>query len=51
VSDLSGLERFSALGELDLMSNAVTWQEVFKLKHIQLLSLTLTGNPIEREDR
>lgn len=51
VSDLSGLEKFSALGELDLTSNAVTWPELFKLKHLQLLSLTLVGNPIEQDEK
>mmetsp|Transcript_37474 Transcript_37474/g.98291 ORF Transcript_37474/g.98291 Transcript_37474/m.98291 type:complete len:972 (+) Transcript_37474:194-3109(+) len=51
ISDLSGLEKFSALGHLDLSGNGVTWEELFKIKHIHLLSLTLTGNPVERDDK
>ena len=41
---LHGLSRFPALGSLVLSDNCLDWQELKRISHIHLLSLTLTGN-------
>jgi hypothetical protein len=45
VKNLEGLVRFVALGSLVLTNNNLDWQEIKRLSHLHILSLSLTGNP------
>ncbi|XP_038650013.1 uncharacterized protein LOC119964510 isoform X2 [Scyliorhinus canicula] len=45
IKGLDGLKRFIALGTLDLSGNLLTWKELQKIRHIQILDLRLHGNP------
>lgn len=47
---LDGLKRFIALGTLDLSGNLLTWKELQKIRHIQILDLRLHGNPELQND-
>jgi hypothetical protein len=47
IDHLDGFERFIALGNVQLSGNNVDWPEVHKLKHMQIMNLSLFGNPIE----
>ena len=45
----TGFERFIALGNVQLSGNNIGWAEVFKLKHLQIMNLSLFGNPVEED--
>ena len=42
---LNGLTSFHALGVLSLSHNRLEWKELEKIKHLQVLSIHLDGNP------
>ncbi|XP_033108638.1 uncharacterized protein LOC117110139 isoform X2 [Anneissia japonica] len=44
VTNLDGLSRFVALGLVNLSNNNLTWAELMKIRHIQILDLHLHGN-------
>lgn len=44
VKSLAGLSRFPVLGSLVLAHNELDWEEVRRLSHLRLLSLSLLGN-------
>eukprot|EP00039_Didymoeca_costata_P024673 m.11096 g.11096 ORF g.11096 m.11096 type:complete len:1028 (-) comp4375_c0_seq1:1442-4525(-) len=46
---LEGFSRFSCLGSILLNGNLLTWNEIFKLRHIQILNLSLQDNPIHKD--
>ncbi|GCC27124.1 hypothetical protein chiPu_0005546 [Chiloscyllium punctatum] len=50
IKGLDGLKRFIALGTLDLSGNLLTWKELQKIRHIQILDLQLYGNPELQND-
>ncbi|XP_048395851.1 protein phosphatase 1 regulatory subunit 7-like [Stegostoma tigrinum] len=50
IKGLDGLKRFIALGTLDLSRNLLTWKELQKIRHIQILDLRLYGNPELQND-
>ena len=45
VRSLEGLSQFPAFGTLILSNNDLDWNELLKLRHIQVLDLCLHGNP------
>uniref|UniRef100_A0A0L8I9A6 Dynein assembly factor 1, axonemal homolog n=1 Tax=Octopus bimaculoides TaxID=37653 RepID=A0A0L8I9A6_OCTBM len=50
ITCLDGLTPFIALGCLNLSHNQVSWSELLKIRHIQILDLMLFGNPnLEKE--
>ncbi|KAK1165250.1 hypothetical protein AOXY_G13736 [Acipenser oxyrinchus oxyrinchus] len=44
IQGLGGLSKFMALGTLDLSHNLLAWQELEKIRHLQILDLRLYGN-------
>jgi len=50
VSSLEGLERFLALGTLDLSTNDIEWAELGRIQHLHILILNLHGNPNLEKD-
>ncbi|XP_078417959.1 uncharacterized protein LOC144692747 isoform X2 [Cetorhinus maximus] len=50
IKGLDGLRQFIALGTLDLSGNLLTWKELQKIRHIQILDLRLYGNPALQND-
>uniref|UniRef100_UPI00398F7083 putative nuclease HARBI1 n=1 Tax=Pristiophorus japonicus TaxID=55135 RepID=UPI00398F7083 len=50
IKGLDGLKRFIALGTLDLSKNLLTWKELQKIRHINILDLRLHGNPELQND-
>eukprot|EP00042_Codosiga_hollandica_P043617 m.415623 g.415623 ORF g.415623 m.415623 type:complete len:1028 (+) comp56601_c0_seq2:151-3234(+) len=50
IDHLDGFERFTAFGVLNLSANALTtFEELKKIEHIHIVSLSLIGNPIESD--
>ncbi|XP_071954199.1 uncharacterized protein [Antedon mediterranea] len=44
ITNLEGLSRFVALGCLNLSNNSLTWTELRKIQHLQILDVYLHGN-------
>ena len=50
ISNLDGLSKFVALGELNLSNNDLTWTELMKIRNMHVLSLSLHGNKKMEKD-
>ena len=46
IRHLDGFDRFAALGRLDLSCNKLEFAELFKLRHVHIMSLDLYNNPL-----
>ncbi|KAA6401011.1 MAG: hypothetical protein EZS28_003462 [Streblomastix strix] len=45
LSSLEGLIRYQSIGYLNLQHNHLTWSEILKLRHVNILNIQLSGNP------
>eukprot|EP00912_Choanoflagellata_sp_UC4_P001629 UC4_evm2s1043 len=49
IKELDGLKRFTILGSLQLAGNRIEYDDLRTIAHIQIVDLSLFGNPIEND--